>query len=67
MSMDRVPTSINTSITIKAIPNAYDIATIRNQLITIDVAASPIIGDVDDTFDTGAADRIYDSVPRFRN
>jgi len=65
--LQHVPSTFDTSIRIKAIPNAYDIATIRNQLISIDAAATSITADIDDTFNTGAADRTYDTIPRFRN
>jgi len=67
IAMDRVPTTFDTTISITAIPNAYDVATIRNQLITIDLEATSITGDTDATFDAGAADRIYDTIPRFRS
>lgn len=66
LRLEPIPTTYDVEIQIKAIPDAYDVATVRNQLITIDLAQTIVTGDIDDTFNTGAADRTYDTVSRFR-
>jgi hypothetical protein len=67
LSLQAIETTFDTQIKVRAIPNAYDVATVRDQLVNIDLADTVITGDIDDTFNTGAADRTYDPVPRFRN
>ena len=44
IEIDHLPTTIDTQISINAIPNAYDISTLRNQLIDIDFSRTTIIG-----------------------
>lgn len=61
-----IPTTYDSVIQVSAIPDSYDIATIQNQLITIDLSLTSITGDIDDTFNTGSADKTYDTVSRFR-
>lgn len=56
--LTNIPSTIDTSISIKAIPNTYDIPTIRNQLITINEDETNIIG---------SDDKIYNAIARFQN
>jgi len=66
LSLNSIPSTFDTQIQVKIIPDSFDIATIRNQLITIDIAQTLVVGDIDDTLNTGAVDRSYDTVSRFR-
>ena len=65
MTLQAVPGTFDSVIQVSAIPDSYDIATIRNQLINIDLDRTLITGDIDDTFNSGAADRLYDPISRF--
>lgn len=67
LELQDIPTVYDTTISIRAIADSYDVATVRNQLITIDIAETTVIGDIDDTRNTGAADRRYDPISRFRD
>ena len=44
ISLHTIPTSLDTEISIHAIPNTYDVSTLRNQLIDIDFSKTTIIG-----------------------
>ena len=47
LKLETMPTTFDTEILIKAIPDAYDVSTIRNQLIDIDFSETTIIGTPD--------------------
>lgn len=66
LTLSIIPTTLDSIIQVKTIPDSFDIATIRNQLISIDVNQTSITGDIDDSLNVGAVDRNYDLVSRFR-
>jgi len=66
MLMEAIPTSNSQEIQISAIPNAYDIATVRDQLITVKMDLTAIQGERDRTFDHDSGDRTYNTIPRFQ-
>ena len=48
IELDNLPTTFDTSIQVSITPNSYDIATVREQLLTFDFARSNIVGKKDE-------------------
>lgn len=68
ITLDPIPTTFDTQIEISAIPDSYDIKTVRNQLVSIDTNKLTILGSKDTTGSGGSSGtQTYTTIPRFRD
>lgn len=67
LALEPLPTTFNTQINITARPNSYDVATIRNQLLSIDLSRTTITGNSDPTvISSSSGGTNYQPISRFR-
>lgn len=66
ITLEPIQTTFNSVVEISCIPDSYDIATIRNQLLTIDMKKVSISGDDEDFNSSVVSERSYNPISRFR-
>lgn len=67
LSLEAIPSTFDTTIQITTRPDSYDIATIRNQLLSIDIAQTTVNGSSDSSVVSGTSGGTsYEAISRFR-